>query len=319
MNNRDPFFDFLKGFAIIGVVAIHTFPGIESNVLEKMLRLLMNISVPIFLMVSGYFLGKKNLNTKAKCILFEKNQITKIYIPMLLWSLPYLAYSIYKSGFSFKYLIQYFIGGYSIYYFIALIIQCYLLLPFIQKHISNKLVYFAILINYLGISVLYYLMVIKDFSLPLIVYAGPFPIWILSFVLGVYFSKYKSILNNYTLLILLLISIIGMYLESTLTNTFGILRFSWPLYSFSFLSLVMQNKNKSFSSSLLVYLGNISFMIYLTHMFFVPISSKLYQHIGYNIWLLSVLTVLLFSVCFIRFIQVCCSCKYYKYIGCWKS
>ncbi|MGL5920482.1 MAG: acyltransferase family protein [Bacteroidales bacterium] len=79
MNNRDPFFDLLKGLAIIGVIAIHTFPGVDSNTLEKILRLLMNISVPIFLMISGYFLGKKDLSAKDKYINFEKKQIKKIY------------------------------------------------------------------------------------------------------------------------------------------------------------------------------------------------------------------------------------------------
>ena len=55
---RLSYFDFLRGIAILMVISIHTFDN--GMVLpDVILRNIMNCAVPIFLAISGYFLGKK--------------------------------------------------------------------------------------------------------------------------------------------------------------------------------------------------------------------------------------------------------------------
>ncbi len=128
MKPRNLYFDFLRGIAIIMVVAIHTFEG-HSGVLAIGLRQMLNTAVPVFLAISGFFIGKKTLETKEQCFDFWRNQIPKVYLPVLVWSILYLILAIHNGKPMIQSLVLYAICGYSIYYFIAVIIQCYCILP----------------------------------------------------------------------------------------------------------------------------------------------------------------------------------------------
>lgn len=139
-SNRVEYFDFLRGIAIICVVAIQSFTPFlisESYTLSYHLsiiwRQIIGCAVPIFLAISGYFLSNKDVNTQSKYSLFIKKQIPRVYIPMLVWSVPFLVYSYFNDVSVFKSLIWFFIGGYSVYYFIILIVQYYMLLPKLQS------------------------------------------------------------------------------------------------------------------------------------------------------------------------------------------
>lgn len=131
------YYDFLRGIAILMVVAIHTGPvyHFESmqGVLVVMVRQVLNCAVPIFFAISGYFLSVKKLETKKEVFSFWRHQIPKVYIPVLIWSLPCLFLPLRAGKESLMVLIQYLICGCSVYYFIAVIIQYYLLLPVLQN------------------------------------------------------------------------------------------------------------------------------------------------------------------------------------------
>lgn len=94
MSQRIEYYDFLRGIAIIMVVGIHTFVSypIDTTIgyTSAIVRQLLNCAVPIFLALSGLFCGKKLLDSKEKRLNFWKKQIPKVYIPALIWSLPYL-------------------------------------------------------------------------------------------------------------------------------------------------------------------------------------------------------------------------------------
>lgn len=144
MNTRNPYFDFLRGFAIIMVVGIHTVvnysPGFETfeDICTIIARSLLNCAVPLFLAISGYFVAKKKVSSKKEHLIFLKNQIPKVYIPCLIFSVPYFLLAIYSgSNGVLKPLVTMFACGFSVYYFIALIIQYYILLPVFVKF--NKL------------------------------------------------------------------------------------------------------------------------------------------------------------------------------------
>ena len=63
MKPRNLYFDFLRGIAIIMVVAIHTFEGHGFNslsgVLAIRLRQMLNTAVPVFLAISGFLLERR--------------------------------------------------------------------------------------------------------------------------------------------------------------------------------------------------------------------------------------------------------------------
>lgn len=135
-KQRDPYFDIIRGIAIIFVIGIHTFPAVPS-IAEITLRQVIQCAVPLFIAISGYFIGKKSLSAKKTYLSFLKKQLPRVYFPMLLWSLPWLALAVHGGGHPLKNIAFTLIGGMSIFYFIPLIMQYYMLTPVMQWTVSR--------------------------------------------------------------------------------------------------------------------------------------------------------------------------------------
>lgn len=134
---RDTYFDFLRGVAIIMVIGIHTYSDGMMHI-NLFMRQFLNCAVPLFLAISGYFVGKKSFAEDGAYKSFLKRQMPRVYIPMLFWSLPWATFAI-KGGDSIAHTILIALtGGMSIYYFIILIMQYYALTPAIQKVVYTK-------------------------------------------------------------------------------------------------------------------------------------------------------------------------------------
>lgn len=200
-NNHIGYFDFLRGLAILMVVGIHTFPVSSwdnpDDIWQIILRQLLNCAVPVFLALSAFFLAKKSFDSFKNIRSFWKKQILKVYIPCLIWSLPLFLLAIKNDGNIIIEIVRFFICGYSIYYFVALIIQYYLLLPLLTS--VNKMggVIFMIL-SVVSISLYLYM----KFQWPLILYAGPFWVWIMFFHQGIIIGKSD---RNYPILTLVVL------------------------------------------------------------------------------------------------------------------
>ncbi|MCM1139935.1 MAG: acyltransferase [Muribaculum sp.] len=144
MKQRNSYFDFLRGIAIIMVVGIHTVSPVREIDNWKamaiiMVRQLLNCAVPLFLAISGYFIAKKDLSSHSKRLSFWKRQIPTVYIPCLVWSLGWFALSFFgkvNHSIVFK-LLTLVVCGYSVYYFIALIMQLYIITPLLLR-INNR-------------------------------------------------------------------------------------------------------------------------------------------------------------------------------------
>ena len=140
---RNLYFDTLRGIAILMVIAIHTFYACEfdsiMNICVIAIREVFNSAVPFFLAISGFFIGKKNYEDKEQIFSLWNKQILKVYIPAMVWSVPYFVLAIYRGQSILQNILLFLFCGYSIYYFIALIIQCYLLLPVVQRKMLNIL------------------------------------------------------------------------------------------------------------------------------------------------------------------------------------
>ena len=121
------------------VVAIHTFKMEEADLhgcavdATTFVRQLLNCAVPIFLAISGYFLGNKKLETWSERKVFWRKQIMKVYIPTMIVSLPYLVLALMHGRNPLIAVLTMLVCGYSIYYFVALILQYYAILPILQK------------------------------------------------------------------------------------------------------------------------------------------------------------------------------------------
>lgn len=95
-KERNTYFDFLRGLAIIMVVGIHTFPAESVSIdtvhglISIVVRQILNAAVPIFLAISGFFIANRDYSMGShRHIDFLKRQVKKIYIPALIYSIPW--------------------------------------------------------------------------------------------------------------------------------------------------------------------------------------------------------------------------------------
>lgn len=75
---RNLYFDTLRGIAIIMVVAIHTFIACEFDNYQSIcfisMREIFNMAVPLFLAISGFFIGRKNFDNNSQIFNFGKSR-----------------------------------------------------------------------------------------------------------------------------------------------------------------------------------------------------------------------------------------------------
>lgn len=329
-KERDTYYDFLKGLAIMGVVAIHTMilkyePYTIGGVILAIYRNLLDCCVPFFVSISGYFLASKKLNTKNEYIGFIRNRLKTIYIPMLVWALPWLVLSLLSSQTFLEVVavtFKYFIGGLSIFYFIALILELYIQLPVIQRiKRGGVIILFIIsLIVTLGWSIIKYRYGIK---VPLVVYAS-FPTHICFFALGCYIGKNKIHPNLCLSLFImtsgLILAILESYywLEFNSKNNWLGLKASVQFLSFGVILLLFTKKLSSNYRSnkitrIIEKFGTQSMPIYMSHML-VLFALNI---IGYtsHFWIIKWGAVFLLDVIFIFSLKKILSKNFLSYIG----
>lgn len=298
------YFDFLRGIAIMMVVGIHTFPKCSwdnaNDYILITLRQLLNCAVPLFLALSAFFLAKKSFFHSDDIRSFWKKQIPKVYLPCLVWSIPLYLLAVKSENNPMIETIKLFVCGYSIYYFIALIIQCYLLLPLLTY--VNKLGgVISALVSMTCISLYLY----SGVKLPLLLYAGPFCVWIMFFCQGILMGKTERRYPVGVLIASLVFSLILQliecyYLCGIRGDGFGI-KASAFLYSFIIIliffsrriQIAYESNSPNIISSIIEYVGKISFGIYLIHMYIVKVFSKF---IGIDNWGIKWLLVMMFSM-----------------------
>lgn len=192
MKQRVGYFDFLRGVAILLVIAIHTYT-VDSfdtpiGFVRIVLRQFCNVAVPLFLAISRFFMAKKHILQWQDILPFFRRQLTKIYFPTLIWSIPLLLQFYGQCHDLIKSMIYYVLCGLGVYYFVALILQCYVVTPFIGRLPARSVLLYSAIISCVSISCVTYFVSIKGIHVPLFVYAGPLFVWLVFYVLG--FSLY---------------------------------------------------------------------------------------------------------------------------------
>ncbi len=277
MNNRNEYFDFLRGIAIIFVVGIHTFvytnneTEFEINIKTYAYQALF-CAVPIFLAISGFFLSKNDFSSKKSVYSFWRKQIPKIYLPCLIWSIPLFARAFFYSNYPlincFAY---YFLCGLGVFYFVSVIIQLYILLPFIKKLCNKKgVVFFA----FVSLAAVFMINIAPTNSV--LTSLGLSILWIGFFAIGIYLSKNTN--REYSLLFAILL-MCGYFLNNIEVDCWESFnrkchdyRLSSFLYSFGVILILfskyaenLYNKKKHILKSAISYIGKVSFGIYLLH------------------------------------------------------
>ena len=285
MKNRNEYYDFIRGVAIVFVIGIHTFARNVSDEgfvmhAQVLLRQVFNCAVPLFLAISGFFLGRLELSSRADRVAFWKKQIPKIYTPCLLWSLYYL----HKDIFIYDKpvvgsIINYMLCGSGVYYFILVMLQLYFLLPFIKRFCNKAGTWVFIALSFAAVLAMniYYTELRGVPVGKLIATLGYAPLWIGFFALGIHLAVHSK--REYRLAPFVILTVVGLSLSFFETGW-------WPeamrermgyklsafIFSYGVIMLLFSKKAEGAYAksggvikSALSYVGRISFGIYLMH------------------------------------------------------
>lgn len=328
MRQRDSYFDFLRGISIIFVIGIHTmilkdlnFYSLSGSI-QILLRQIIGCAVPIFIAISGYFLVQKSIATRKEYFAFLKHQVPIVYYPCLFWSLPYLLIMLKTEQPIILSLFYFLLCGCSIYYFIACIIQCYILLPIVRQKT------FGFILGLLAISVIWSFLhvrfdLIAGIDRPLLIYAAPFPNLLVFFALGCWLGHNKK---NYSLglvIVGLLISLaLNVYETYYLYDTYNLstvgMKTTSHIFDFFCILLIFHPSIKTLYkknqlTSIFEKIGVSSFTIYLTHLL---LGIIIYRIPFVNLlWFSKWLSYLVISYLFVRVLKLIIPSKIWVYLG----
>lgn len=317
-KKHNPYFDFLRGVAILMVVGIHTYPGNLSmhgewyEFAEVFAINFFNCAVPLFLAISGYFIARKNLSTLHECSSFWKKQIPTVYIPCLIFSFPWFVLSCVSANWGgWKLVLNYLLCGYSVYYFILLIIECYLVAPFLVRHNSKKVLVIVAVISCLSMLALEIVKYHYSVELPLIV-RGSAPVMLLFFYMGIFISKHS---RDYSLWIPIALMIVGLitglmqmdYVESHTDMPGQGQKITLFLFDAGFILLCMSGKMESLYrdnvlTRTILYVGEISFGIYFTHVYLIFLINRMAPSLP-GLWPVKWLLSIILTIAFIAFVK----------------
>ena len=262
------------------VIGIHTYMEGWGH-FNLFLRQFLNCAVPVFLAVSGYFIGQKDFSGRGQYAAFLKRQLPRVYIPMLLWSVPTVVEALGEGEPPSDVLLTAAVGGVSVFYFVPLIMQYYVLTPAIQ--LANRRlggIGYAALLTAAGISAYTYCLTIKGMPLSLVQSAGLFPVWLVFYAVGVLMAQgllrpmgEKFLLWGAGISILLCCAEIWELWRLSGKWVHGI-KLSAHVYSFFVICILFSGFARDWYHRVEAWrlvawiqeLGRMSFFVYLTHM-----------------------------------------------------
>lgn len=245
---------------------------------------------------------------------------------MLLWSIPWMLLAIHVGESLIVSVIRTFVGGMSIFYFIVLIIQYYALTPLIQRLIDSAGGIYAVFLTIIGISMFDYFMRIEKMDLSLVESAGLFPVWMIFYVMGVlkaqgieYPFQCKHPLRYAILAILLCCVHIYMIYQVCGTITPGI-KLSAHIYSYFLIMWLFTDKARMYYNKmgnttlgrLVVYIGRVSFFMYLTHC--LILFTYLHLHMP-NLWSLRWILSIVLSTLMAYMCDKICPARMRRHVG----
>lgn len=323
MTKKIKYFEALRGIAILMVVGIHT--CVMDSSFNLFVRQIISCAVPIFFALSGFFLYKKCLETKEQMYSFWRKQIPKVYIPVLIWSIPWFIPKLLHGNIIAANMLL-FSCGYSVYYFVAVIIQFYLLLPLLQRCSIGKKLGGAVscCISIISIVFITYIHIILGIKLSLIMYAGFCLLWLWFFVIGCKLSQSD---RQYSLLIPIVVSVIGIiasffearFLMENYDGGAGIKPTSFVFSAGVCYLLLSARMEKIYDSinckiaNVIEYLGKNSFVLYLLHIHVVKYTHRMLETT--QSWIAYFLVVLILSIVIIELIKKIVPSKFHRYIG----
>lgn len=269
--------DWIRLIAALLVVVVHTDPFADWNPTIDFLftHVFCRIAVPIFLMITGYYVLPKSCENPAYLIRYTK-KILKLYGICILLYLPVNIYTFFQTGGSdFSFFRDLLCNGtfYHLWYFPALLLGIWIVFFFLKRKEKIGVVVFFVLflLGLLGDS---YYGVIESLAGIKMFYSMIFSVWDYTrnglfyvpifLYLGYYFSKITWQLPKSKNILLFLYFLFCMELEGFLLNQLQIQRHDSmyilliPVMIFLF-PLLLRNQNSNQK------IRNLAMWIYIIH------------------------------------------------------
>jgi peptidoglycan/LPS O-acetylase OafA/YrhL len=330
-KTRDLSFDAFRGFAILLVAIAHagvlgwsfkdSDAGYWNYYYSIGLRQFALCALPIFLTISGYWLGNIRFESKADYSTFIKKRLTRILIPYLFWSCFFYGLSALR-GFDHSlpdFLSKLLTGRVEDpYFYLLMLIQFYLLTPvFIRLANARGGFVFVVTLHIISVAALYglRLFINKDISFTFI--KMPCLAWLSFFYLGVVLRSkpdlFVKIKTSH-----LCIAAVGLFIFSLIEGGIFIgndyfelgisdIKFTSLLYGAAVVILFFNARESLHWPRWLAIVGDYSFGIYFIHGFFLRGAHKaLAPHLSalYDIqplYQLAIATIAVVASCFIIF------------------
>ncbi len=318
-NRWIPEIEYLRGFAIICVLAAHTsmmyvnVPGANAvTIANSFILSFCAAAVPIFIFISGFAL-RHRYSEKFSALSFYKKRAL-VALPYLVFSAVYMLFAqvvYFSGGFSLDagniittLLTAKPIDVYSHLWFFLMVVQFYLLYPLIDKAYSffekrNKLhiLFVACLLIQTGWTAFYV-------SFPDLFPFRVFPEYILYFIFGMFAAKSTERLRElckkaHVSVLLTVVLMLAVALSISLISDLKYNPFTsktpqlyiYPIYIiepfFCVAAILLLykialalEKKKGYTSSVIVSFGRLSFCIYLVHIIFWALLILLLGRMG---------------------------------------
>lgn len=302
--NRLQNIDFLKVVLSLFVVAAHVFPTHEiegqKSYIFFAIQGIARITVPVFLIITGYFIANKidNIN-------YIKKTTKRILIIFLVWQLIYfnIEYNFFKSGqITFKRLIVDSMFGYAHLWYLIAVVEALFLLYLVRKLKDYQKLILAIFLIYCGYTlqflyesksitntsfreIYFYMGTSRNFlfyALPYLLVGSTYNFW----------GNFVTKTNYLSYIFIVFIVLESFYYMTTSLSIFNIFIFSFPCSIFIFNSFLKSKKQININFPPTLSLG-----IYLIHFYillevFKKNSPTTYESYFFNYFLIIIFTLI---------------------------
>jgi peptidoglycan/LPS O-acetylase OafA/YrhL len=319
MSKRLAEFDLIRAAAALAVIAIHVTAGYMDSPLAYVWNHLVRFAVPLFIVISGFLLYWTDHEAESlkylPAAVFYRQRLHRILVPYILWTVIYCLLNFYLLRLlNHPLLLLTTLGkalllgnAYYHLYFIPIILQLYLLYPWLRRWMKREgrsLLWAAGLLTG-TCQILLYLYLLRIISLPgqySFWYLCGFPVWLFYFVFGM-FAAGQLVKGNTAASVrkesrgkrkvwgsglVWLVSLGIMLADSKLTGVQGsIIRPSVILYTLGsyYFFYALADWWLQAGKSWVGWLSGQSFLIYLMHPFILTVLLLGVHRLGYpNLW-----------------------------------
>lgn len=289
-SKRDIGNDILRGLAIICVVLIHTtahwdkqFP--ENNIYGvsySIFRPILTIWGSVFLFISGYYIGKTQINNPSDYWIFLKKRMSRILIPYVIWSTVLFIFGFFSGKYDLVDLplgIMFGRLNYP-YYFIPILVKFYLAYPIFyfltKKRLMAISAFFLLSLLYIYAAIGRDLFGIKDFWVTGILFRKTIQAQLsIFFFAGILIQKgYLSSWTKINLTHRRILSLMFCAFTLGFSFVFNEIVVLFAMSLILFINSYISEKSSNSLTRSLAYLGERSYTIYLLHEPSLGLTSK---------------------------------------------